>query len=154
MSLPFFWFNSYLWERGVRLGWHKGGFFFFSFFFFKEAFSHSSELSKIFYYQLFCFCIHKSFLQLLCGHGNKGFGLKRRGHPFLPWSYPIEPLLQRKRREKILLSQFSKVSESQRGHSSSQLALLSLFQSGSLTFLSNNLCLFYIQLLFQSRYKE
>lgn len=119
-GLPFFWFNiSHLWGREGETWLAQRCFFFFLLL--KEAFSHSSVLSlRRFYYQPLCFYIYKSFLQLLWTWKKK-LWFEGKGPSFHACSLSVVPLLQRERRETILLSQFSKVSESQRGDSSSQL---------------------------------
>lgn len=79
-GLPFFSFNLYLWGREGET-WLAQRCFFFSFFFL-EAFSHSSIFSlRRFYYQLLCFYIYKSFLELLWSWKQK-LWLEEKGPSF------------------------------------------------------------------------
>ena len=97
---------THLWERGVRLGWHNGVFLFLkrlsvtlSKFYF--IISHSVSILTTNFYICYMVMEMKAFIW-------------REGIISCPSSSSIIALLWRKRREKILLSQFSKVSMPER----------------------------------------
>lgn len=138
MSVPFFWFNSYLWERGVRLGWHEGGFFsfllVFKFFYFsKEAFSHCSELSKDNLLSAINFLYSQIIFVTAVWSWKQRLWSEEKGPSF---PAPSTPLLYHSRKEKegkrYSCPSFQRCQNPR--EDIVPLSLLSLFQSGSLTF--------------------